>query len=87
MAFRLVFPGSYRKREKTFLRRHPEIRSRYYKTLLLLESNPHHPSLRLHALKGPLAGLSSISISMRYRITLALEIREHEILLVDIGAQ
>ena len=83
---RLVFPASYRKREKTFLKRHPEIRSRYYKTLLLLESNPHHPSLRLHALKGQLQGLHSVSISMQYRSTLELEIREREILFVDIGS-
>jgi len=42
--------------------------------------------LRLHALKGKLHGLHSASISMQYRITLELEIREREILFVDIGS-
>lgn len=86
MTYRLIFPASYRKREKAFLKRHPEIQSRYCKTLLLLEANPQHPSLRLHALKGRLQGLHSASISMQYRITLELEIREQEILFVDIGS-
>lgn len=85
MAYKLIFPASYRKREKAFLKRHPEIQSRYYKTLLLLETDPHHPSLRLHALKGQLQGVHSASISMRYQITLELEIREREIVFVDIG--
>jgi len=53
--------------------------------LLMLERDPYHPSLRLHALKGRLTGLHSASISMKYRITLELEVREREILLVDIG--
>lgn len=86
MTYRLIFPASYRKKEKAFLKRHPEIQSRYYKTLLLLEANPQHPSLRLHALKGRLQGLHSASISMQYRIMLELEIREQEILFVDIGS-
>lgn len=86
MKHRLIFPASYRKREKAFLKRHPELQSRYFKTLLLLETNPQHPSLRLHALQGKLQGLHSASISMRYRITLELEIREREILFVDIGS-
>lgn len=85
MTFRLVFPASYRRREKAFLNRHPDIQSRYFKTLLLLEENPHHPSLRLHALKGRLDGLHSVSISMRYRITMEMEVREREILLVNVG--
>jgi len=37
MSYKLIFPASYRKREKAFLKRHPEIQTRYFKTLLLLE--------------------------------------------------
>lgn len=68
------------------LKKHPGLRPRYFKTLLLLEHNPLHPSLRLHALRGRLAGLHSVSISMRYRITLELELREREIVFVNIGS-
>ena len=82
---RLVYPESYLKRAKKFLKKHPEIHKQYQKTLELLELNPHHPSLRLHGLQGRLSGLSSVSITMSYRIVLELVIREDDIILVDIG--
>ena len=86
MPYKLIFPGPYRKREKDFLIKHPELRNRYFNTLLLLEQNPMHPSLRLHPLKGRLTGLHSASISMQYRITLELELREQEIVFVAVGS-
>lgn len=86
MTFRLVFPAPYQKHERSFLKKHPELQSRYFKTLLLLEQDPLHPSLRLHPMRGRLTGLHSVSISMRYRITLELELREQEIVFVNIGS-
>lgn len=86
MTFKLIFPAPYLKRERSFLKKHSELRERYFKTLLLLEQNPLHPSLRLHPMRGRLAGLHSVSISMRYRITLELELREQEIVFVNIGS-
>lgn len=85
MSYRLVYPESYVRRAKKFLKRHPELRDQYQKTLELLELNPHHPSLRLHALQGRLADLSSVSINMSYRILLQMVIRENDIILVDVG--
>lgn len=85
MPYELVFPESYNRRAARFLRRHPELREQYRKTLELLALNPHHPSLRLHALKGRLAGLHAISINLSYRITLELLIREREIVLINVG--
>ncbi|OUS16377.1 plasmid stabilization protein [Gammaproteobacteria bacterium 50_400_T64] len=82
---RLVYPESYLKRAKKFLKKHPEVHKQYQKTLELLELNPHHPSLRLHGLQGRLSGLSSVSITMSYRIVLELVIQENDIILVDIG--
>ena len=85
MSYRLIYPDSYLKRAKKFLKKHPEIRSQYQKTLELVELNPHHPSLRLHRLQGRLAPLSSVSINMSYRIVLEIVIQEHDIILVDVG--
>ena len=34
----------------------------------IFKTNPLHPSLRLHPLKGKLTGLFSISVTMRIRI-------------------
>ncbi len=85
MTYQLIYTDSYNKRAKKFLRKHPEIHNQYRKTLQLLELNPFHPSLRLHGLEGRLKGLSSVSINMSYRIVLELEIKEGEIVLINIG--
>jgi len=85
MAYRLIYPDSYIKRAKKFLRKHPEIHSQYRKTLELLELDPYHPSLRLHGLEGRLKDLSSVSINMSYRIVLELEIKDEELILINMG--
>ena len=85
MSWQLVFTEQYNRRAARFLKRNPTLESQYAKTLQLLELNPHHPSLRLHALSGRLAGLHSISINLRYRITIELIITEHEIVLINVG--
>ena len=86
MSYRLRYPDSYTKRAKKFLRKHPELKNQYRKTLELLELNPFHPSLRLHSLRGRFIGLSSISINLSYRIIIEFEIRDEEIVLINIGS-
>ena len=86
MTYKLIFTPHYEKAERRFLKRHPDLLNRYRKTLALLEQDPFHPSLRLHPLKGRLTGLHSVSINLQYRITLELEIREREIILVHVGS-
>jgi len=83
--YRLVFTSQYEKRELRYLKRHPEIKSQYLKTLQLLELNPYHPSLRLHALKGKLQGLYSVSVNLSVRLTLEFLIQENEIIPINIG--
>ncbi|MEZ5589142.1 MAG: plasmid stabilization protein [Sedimenticolaceae bacterium] len=85
MSYRLIYPDSYLKRTRKFLKKHPELRSQYQKPLELLELNPHHPTLRLHRQQGRLAPLSSVSTNMSYRIVLEIIIQEHDIILVDVG--
>ena len=83
--FALVFTEQYNRRAARFIKRHPELRQQYLKTLLLLEANPTHPSLRLHALRGALDGLHSVSINLSYRITLELLIQDGQIIPVNVG--
>jgi mRNA-degrading endonuclease YafQ of YafQ-DinJ toxin-antitoxin module len=83
--YELIFPQSYNRRAAKFIQRHPQLREQYRKTLELLALNPHHPSLRLHALKGRLSGLHSVSINLSHRITLEMLIRQHEIVLINVG--
>ena len=85
MSWSLVFTERYNRRAARFLRRHPDLRQAYRKTLLLLESNPHHPSLRLHPLRGRLQGMHSVSINLSYRITLELLIEGQTVIPIDIG--
>jgi mRNA-degrading endonuclease YafQ of YafQ-DinJ toxin-antitoxin module len=85
MTYKLIYPESYIKRARKFLRKHPEMHNQYRKTLELLELNPYHPSLRLHSLQGRMSGLSSVSINISYRIVLEFMIKGDEILLVNIG--
>ena len=81
----LVFTEQYNRRAARFLKRHPELRQQYLKTLQVLELNPAHPSLRLHPLRGKLLGLHSVSINLSYRITLELLIQDGRIIPVNVG--
>ena len=85
MPYKLIYPESYIRRARKFLKKHPEIHSQYRKTLELLELNPYHPSLRLHSLQGRMSGLSSVSINISYRVVIEFIIDGDEILLVNIG--
>ena len=85
MTYVLIFTEQYNRRAARFLKRHPEVREQYRKTLLLLQANPHHPSLRLHALAGKFTGLHSVSINLSYRITIDFIIRERQIVPINVG--
>ena len=85
MPYQLVFTDDYTRRALRFLQCHPQLKAQYGKTLALLEVNPHHPSLRLHALQGKLQGLHSVSINLSYRITLELLIADGQIVPINVG--
>ena len=86
MKYRIIYTPSYNKRAARFLKKHPDLYSQYEKTLKLLEIQPHHPSLRMHKLKGSLSDLHSVSINMSYRITLEIIIHDEQLILVDVGS-
>ena len=85
MSWQLVFTDQYTRRAARFIKRHPEMAGVYSKALRLLEANPHHPSLRLHGLKGKLEGLHSVSINMSFRITIEMIISDTDIILINVG--
>lgn len=86
MSWTLVTTASFDRRARKFLTRHPDLRPRLAETLKKLRADPFEPSLRLHPLTGKLQGLQAVSLTYSYRITLTLQITEHEILLLDIGS-
>jgi len=83
--FQLIFTQQFKRKEVLFIKRHPELRQPYAKTLQLLAANPSHPSLRLHRLRGKHEGLHSVSINLSYRITLELLIQDGKIIPVNVG--
>jgi len=85
MSYVLVFTDAYNRRALRWLKKHPDLKSHYLNTLQLLEANPFHPSLRLHALSGKLQSMHSVSINLSYRITLELLIQDGQIIPINVG--
>ena len=86
MTWTLSTTAFFDRHARKFLTKHPDLRSRFAETLAQLAADPFQPGLRLHPLGGKLQGLQAISLTYSYRITLTLQITEHEILLIDIGS-
>ncbi len=85
MSFRILYTPAYNRRARRFLKAHAALLLQYEKALRLLEINPFHPSLRLHRLRSSLSELYSVSINIRYRLTLELLVQEEMIIPVDVG--
>lgn len=82
----LLTTSHFDRRIVKFSRAHPELKKQLARTFQELESDPFHPHLRLHPLKGELEGLHAVSITHAYRITLTLRVTKREIILLDIGS-
>jgi len=66
--YKLIYDEKYLKKFAKFLKKHPDLKLKYYKIIELLEQDPFYPSLRLHKLKGDKSNFYSVSIDMQYRI-------------------
>lgn len=86
MSWSLSTTNFFDRRARKFLAKHPDLRPRFAETQAQLATDPFDSSLRLHALSGKLQGLLAVSLTYRFRMTLTLQITEHDILLIDIGS-
>ncbi len=86
MSFTLVTTRHFERRSRKFLRKHADIKPVLRETLEHLRQDPFHPSLKLHALSGNLTGISAVSLTHSYRLTLTVQITEREVVLLDIGS-
>jgi mRNA-degrading endonuclease YafQ of YafQ-DinJ toxin-antitoxin module len=73
------------RRAARFFRRHPGLRPRFEELVETVRQDPFTPRLRLHALRGELAGLHAVSLNYEYRVVLTLRVTEREIILLDVG--
>ena len=83
--YQLVWTNTFSRTARKFLKKNPDLRGEFERTLHQLESEPNHPKLRLHPLKGSLAGKHAVSLTYSHRIVLILALNEGEIVLLDVG--
>lgn len=83
--YEVVFTEAYSKLAEKWVKKHPDLRNKYYNVIELLEINPFHNSLRLHKLKGAISDFYSVSIDMKYRIIIDFIIEDDKIIPLNIG--
>ena len=83
--YQLVWTNTFSRTARKFLKKNPDLRGEFERTLNQLENDPNHPKLRLHPLKGPLEGKHAVSLTYSHRIVLILALNKGEIVLMDIG--
>ncbi|VGO21209.1 type II toxin-antitoxin system RelE/ParE family toxin [Pontiella sulfatireligans] len=81
----LVWTHTFARTARRFLKRTPHLRGEFEHTLRQLEEDPSHPKLRLHPLKGKLAGKHAVSLTYSHRIVLILALEDDQIILLDVG--
>ena len=85
MNYKIVRTDEYFRKLTKFIKKHPNVLTRYVKTIELLEIDPYHPSLRMHKLQGKMRDYHSVSITMKYRVVIDFIIRDNSIIPIDIG--
>ena len=85
----LVWSSAFTRALKRRLRCQPDLRSSIEKTLRQLATDPFHPTLHSHKLKGDLIGTWACSVAYDLRIIFEfienVETGEEEILLLAVG--
>ncbi|WNZ23150.1 type II toxin-antitoxin system mRNA interferase toxin, RelE/StbE family [Leptolyngbya sp. NK1-12] len=86
----LVWSSSFSRELKRLVRRNPQLRQPIEQTLEQLSTDPFHPSLQTHKLKGDLAEKWACSIDYSNRIVFRFvensDSGEEEILLLALGS-
>ena len=72
----------FRKQLKQLRQKDIKLFGKIQKQLVSFQSNPRHPSLRLHKLKGELQDVWSLSVTMNFRL---LFIEDTEYYFFDMG--
>jgi len=81
----LVWTNTFARTARKLLKRQPALRPEFERVLKPLEVDPNHPKLRLHPLKGRLAGKHAVALTYSHRIVLLLALDKGEIVLLDVG--
>jgi addiction module RelE/StbE family toxin len=81
----LTWTPTFTRTARRILRKNPALRNELQTVLEQLETDPSHPRLRLHPLKGRLQGKHAVSLTYSHRIILLLALDQGRITLLDVG--
>jgi mRNA-degrading endonuclease YafQ of YafQ-DinJ toxin-antitoxin module len=84
--FTIVTPERFLRQARGFFKQHPDLKPRFAKLVTDLQNDPFAPNIRMHPLKGQLAGCHTVRLTYSYCVTLTLAILDKEIVLLDIGS-
>lgn len=83
--YTLIWTATFERTAAKFLKKHPDLAGLFEDILVQLETDPRHPRLRLHRLQGKHRDKHAVSLTYAYRIVLILQLRDNEIVLLDVG--
>ena len=69
----LVISSSFKRAFKTVTKRQPNLKPKIEETLRLLATDPYHPSLKTHKLKGRLSGAWACSVEYDCRLVFTFQ--------------
>jgi mRNA interferase YafQ len=84
--FTIVTTEYFLRRARKLLRKHPDLRERFAQVVDDLKQDPFAPHLSYHSLGGKLKGMQAVSVTYDSRIILRVQIKDKEIILLDIGS-
>ena len=76
---------TFEKKSIKFFKKHRDLVPKFKSVIEKLTIEPFDNALKTHKLKGNLSDFYACSLTYQYRIILTIEIREEEIVLVNIG--
>lgn len=76
---------TFDKKSVKFFKKHRDLVPKFKEVIEKLIDNPFENSLKTHKLKGNLNDYYACSLTYQYRIVLTIEIKDEEIILVNIG--
>ena len=85
MKYYIKRTDTFVKTAKKFLKKHPKLIKKFKDVVLILEENPFDASLNTHKLKGKHKDKYGVSLDYKYRITVSIQIRDKEVILMDVG--
>jgi len=76
---------TFDKKSVKFFKKHRDLVPKFKEVIEKLIEDPFDNSLKTHKLKGNLSDYHACSLTYQYRIILTIEIKDEEIILVNIG--